>query len=341
MDLSTTYMGMELPNPLVASASPLSKEADNVKRMEDVGLAAVVLFSLFEEEIAHDSLLLDHYLSHGTHSNPEALDYFPEHQTYNVGPDTYLDHIRRLKETVDIPIIGSLNGTTPGGWVEHARQIEAAGADALELNVYYIPTDILESGQEVEDRYLDILTLIKQTIDIPVAVKLSPFFSAPAHFASQLEMGGADALVLFNRFYQPDIDLANLEVYPHVLLSTPQAMRLPLRWIAILSGQLRLDLAASSGIHTAQDALKMLMAGADVTMMTSALLNNGIDAAAEVLQGMEAWMEEFEYESVQQLKGSMNHRHCPDPTAFERANYIKALSTYMREAAKNKNGPGF
>ena len=329
MDLSTTYMGMELPNPIVASASPLSREVSTVREMEDAGVAAVVLFSLFEEEIRHEEFALDHYLESGTHSFAEALDYFPEHEKYNVGPDSYLEHIRQLKQAVNIPVIGSLNGMTSGGWIEYARQIEEAGANALELNIYYVPTEPTVSAQEVEDLYLDTLTAVKQTIDIPVAVKLSPFFSSMASMTQRLDQAGADALVLFNRFYQPDIDLEELEVYPHVLLSTPQAMRLPLRWVAILYGKLQADLAGSSGIHTREDVLKMLMVGADVTMMTSALLQNGIAHTQTVLEGIKEWMEEHEYESVKQMQGSMSHRHSADPTAFERANYIKALGTYM------------
>ena len=329
MDLSTTYMGMELPNPIVASASPLSREVSTVREMEDAGVAAVVLFSLFEEEIRHEEFALDHYLESGTHSFAEALDYFPEHEKYNVGPDSYLEHIRQLKQAVNIPVIGSLNGMTSGGWIEYARQIEEAGANALELNIYYVPTEPTVSAQEVEDLYLDTLTAVKQTIDIPVAVKLSPFFSSMASMTQRLDQAGADALVLFNRFYQPDINLEELEVYPHVLLSTPQAMRLPLRWVAILYGKLQADLAGSSGIHTREDVLKMLMVGADVTMMTSALLQNGIAHTRTVLEGIKEWMEEHEYESVKQMQGSMSHRHSADPTAFERANYIKALGTYM------------
>lgn len=330
MDLSTKYLGLELPNPLVASSSPLSRDVANVRKMEDAGLAAVVMFSLFEEEIQHEALELDHHLDFGSHSFAEALNYFPEHDEYDVGPDSYLEQVIALKKAVDIPVIASLNGTTTGGWIEYARLIEEAGADALELNVYYMPTNAEESGLDVEDRYLDILSMVKQSIEIPVAVKLSPFFSSLAHFARQLDQSGASALVLFNRFYQPDIDLENLEVYPHVLLSTPQAMRLPLRWIAVLHRQVFADLAASSGIHTAEDVLKTLMVGADVTMMTSALLKYGIDYARIVLRGVEEWLEEHDYESVEQMKGSMSHRNCADPAAFERANYMKALSIYNR-----------
>ena len=332
MDLSTTYMGMQLRNPLVASASPLSKSVDPVRQMEDAGISAVVMFSLFEEEITHSQLELDHHLEAGTHSFAEALEYFPEHEQYNVGPESYLDQVRKLKEAVDIPIIASLNGTTTSGWVDYAKQIEEAGANALELNVYYIPTDIEETSVEVEDRYVEILRLVVASVTIPVAVKLSPYFSAMANMARKLDQAGADALVLFNRFYQPDIDLENLEVTPNVLLSTPQAMRVPLRWTAILYGQVEADLAASGGIHTADDVIKMSMAGASITQMASALLQRGPDHARVVLQEMEQWLVEHEYESVQQMQGSMSQRNCADPTAFERANYIKALSTFASNA---------
>lgn len=332
MDLSTTYMGMQLRNPLVASASPLSKSVDPVRQMEDAGIAAVVMFSLFEEEIIHSQLSLDHHLEAGTHSFAEALNYFPEHEQYNVGPETYLEQVRKLKEAVDIPIVASLNGSTAGGWTEYARQIEQAGADALELNVYYIPTDTEETAGEVEERYIEILSTVKESVTIPVGVKLSPYFSALANMARKLDQAGADGLVLFNRFYQPDIDLENLEVYPHVLLSTPQAMRLPLRWIAILYGQIEADLAGNSGIHSAEDVLKMLMAGASVTMMASALLQHGPQHAKTVLDQMGQWLEEHEYESVKQMQGSMSQRNCADPAAFERANYIKALSTFASNA---------
>ena len=328
MDLSTTYMGMKLRNPLVVSASPLSRDVANVKQMEDAGAAAVVMFSLFEEEIRHEALELDHYLSYGTHSFSEALDYFPEYEQYNIGPESYLEQIGKLKEAVEIPIIASLNGTTMEGWVKYAKKIEEAGADALELNVYLISTETGVSGVEIEQLHLDILGEVKKHVNLPVAVKLSPFFSSMAHMAKQLDWAGANALVLFNRFYQPDIDLENLEVTPNVLLSTPQALRLPLRWIAILHGQIRGDLAASGGIHSAADVLKMLMVGANVTMLASVLLQRGIDQMREVLQGIQQWMEEHEYESVKQMQGSMSHSSCANPTAFERANYIKALHTF-------------
>jgi dihydroorotate dehydrogenase (fumarate) len=322
-------MGLHLKNPLVASASPLSRQVDRVREMEDAGIAAVVLFSLFEEEIRHESLQLHHYLETGTRSFAEALDYFPDHADYDVGPDAYLEHLRRVKEAVEIPVIGSLNGASMGGWIEYASKIEEAGADALELNIYYIPTEITTTGQDVEQLYLDILREVKRHVNIPVAVKLSPYFSAMAHMAQQLDWSGADALVLFNRFYQPDIDLETLRVFPHVLLSTPQDLRLPLRWIAILHGQISADLAATSGIHTCEDVLKVLMAGAKVAMMASVLLRNGPGHARQLLHQIRGWMEEHEYESMRQLQGSMSQRHCANPTAFERANYLKALSTYI------------
>ncbi len=329
MDLSTDYMGLHLKNPLVASASPLSRQVDRVRELEDAGIGAVVMFSLFEEEIRHESLQLHHYLETGTQSYAEALDYFPDHEDYDVGPDAYLEHLRQLKAAVDIPIIGSLNGTSIGGWIEYAGKIEEAGADALELNIYYIPTEITTTSQDVEQLYLDILREVKRHVNIPVAVKLSPYFSAMAHMAQQLDWNGADALVLFNRFYQPDIDLEALRVFPHVLLSTPQALRLPLRWVAILYGQVSADLAATSGIHSHEDVLKVLMAGAKVAMMASALLKNGPGYTLHLLDQIVGWMEEHEYESVRQLQGSMSQRHCANPTAFERANYLKALSTYI------------
>lgn len=328
MDLTTTYMGMKLRNPLVVSACPLSRDVAKVKELEDAGAGAVVMFSLFEEEIRHESLELDHYLSYGTNSFSEALDYFPEHEEYAVGPGKYLEQIRKLKEAVDIPIIASVNGTTMGGWAEYGKQIEQAGADALELNVYHISTDVGVSGLEIEQLHLDILAEVKKHVSVPVAIKLSPFFSSMASMARQLAAGGADALVLFNRFYQPDIDLNKLEVYPNVLLSTPQALRLPLRWIAILHGQVQTGLAASGGIHSHEDVLKMLLAGADVTMLASALLMRGPGHLRGVLAGMEAWLAEHEYESVEQLRGSMSHRSYANPGAFERANYIKALATF-------------
>jgi len=328
MDLTTTYMGMTLKNPLVASASPLSREVSNVRAMEDAGIAGVVMYSLFEEQISHETAEVDHYLSYGTESFAEALDYFPEPEIYHRGPDEYLEHIRRLKDAVDIPVIASLNGTSSGGWTRYAQLMEEAGADALELNVYHIPTDPTVGGAQVEQMYLDVLADVKSQVSIPVAIKLSPYFSAMAAMARQLDLAGADALVLFNRFYQPDFDLEKLDVVSNVILSTPMAARLPLRWIAILHGRISADLAATSGVHNAEDVLKMLMAGASVTMMCSALLRNGIGHAWRVLEDLSAWMHEREYISVGQLQGSMSQKSCGDPSAFERANYMRALNTF-------------
>lgn len=299
-----------------------------MKRLEDAGTAAIVMYSLFEEQIAHEAAELDHYLNYGKESFAEALTYFPEAQAYNVGPDEYVELVRKAKESLSIPVIGSLNGISTGGWIGYAKKIADAGADALELNVYYIPTDPDVTSTDVEDRYLEVLNSVNHTVGIPVSMKLSPFFSSMAHTAKRLENSGAAGLVLFNRFYQPDIDLEALEVRPNVLLSTSHAMRIPLRWIAILYGRVKLSLAASSGIHTAQDIIKMVMAGADVTMMCSALLKNGPGYIAQVLADLNQWMLEHEYISVQQMKGSMSQKSVADPAAFERANYVKALHSY-------------
>ncbi len=328
MDLSTNYLGLHLKNPIVPSASPLSRSLDTMKRMEDAGAGAIVMYSLFEEQIAHESAELNHYLSYGTESFAESLTYFPESQEYNLGPDEYIELLHSAKEKLSIPIIGSLNGISSGGWVDYAKKIEQAGADALELNVYYIPTDPELTGQEVEDRYLEVLHAVKQGVRIPVSMKLSPFFSSMAHMAHRLDVAGANGLVLFNRFYQPDIELETLEVVPGVVLSTPMAMRLPLRWIAILHGKVKASLAATSGIHTSTDVIKMLMAGADVTMMCSALLKHGPGHITTVLSEVRQWMLEHEYVSLQQMKGSMSQKSVADPAAFERANYMKALNQY-------------
>ncbi|HUN64995.1 MAG TPA: dihydroorotate dehydrogenase-like protein [Bacteroidota bacterium] len=328
MDLSTTYLGLELKNPIVPSAGPLSRSLDSMKRLEEAGASAIVMYSLFEEQIAHETAEMYHYLSYGTESFAEALTYFPELQQYNLGPEEYVEFINRAKSALKIPVIGSLNGISVGGWIKYAKKIQEAGADALELNIYYIPTDPELRGIDVEDRYLEVLYAVKETVTIPVAVKLSPFFSSMAHMARRLDRAGANGLVLFNRFYQPDIALESLEVTPNVILSTPHALRLPMRWIAILSGNVKANLAATGGIHTAEDVLKMLMVGADVTMMCSSLLKNGPGHLASVLADLERWMNDHEYISVQQLKGSMSQRSIADPSAFERANYMKALHSY-------------
>ncbi|HEY9430479.1 MAG TPA: dihydroorotate dehydrogenase-like protein [Blastocatellia bacterium] len=328
MDLTTTYLGMKLRTPLVPSASPLSDEIDNIKRMEDAGASAVVLSSLFEEQLLLDRYELHHHLTHGAESFAEALTYTPEPDDIRLGAEDYLERIRKAKEAVAIPIIASLNGISIGGWTDYANLIQEAGADALELNIYYIPTDPTLTGAEVEQTYLDILTIVKSLVTIPVAVKLSPFFSNLANMARRLDEAGADALVLFNRFYQPDIDLDNLVVRPNVILSTPHALRLPLRWIAILYGRVRADLAATSGIHTAQDVIKMLMAGANITMLCSTLLRHGIDHISLIEQRLRQWMEEREYESVEQMRGSMSQVHCANPAEFERAQYVRALQSF-------------
>ena len=328
MNLTTTYLGLQLKNPIVASSSPLSRTLDGMKQLEDAGVSAIVMYSLFEEQIAHESSEIEHYLSFGTQSYAEALTYFPEPADYNLGPDEYVELIHKAKQSLHIPIIGSLNGVSVGGWMNYAKKIEQAGADAIELNVYYIPTDPHMTSADVEDRYTEILHTVKQSVKIPVAMKLSPFFSSFSHLTQRLDNVGADGLVLFNRFYQPDIDLNELEVKPGVTLSTSFAMRIPMRWIAILYGRVKASLGATSGIHTANDAIKMLMVGADVTMMCSALLDKGPRQAAQVLKDMEVWMREHEYVSVQQLKGSMSQKSVADPAAFERANYMKALNRY-------------
>lgn len=326
-DLTTSYLGMELRTPLVPSASPLSQEVSSIRRMEDAGAAAVVLYSLFEEQLRQESLELNYHLSAGTESFAESLSYFPRASEYRLGPEGYLEHIRRAKEAVGIPIIASLNGATAGGWAEYAKEIQEAGADALECNIYSIPTDPEVSSAKVEQTYIDIVNRVKKAVAIPVAVKISPFFSNLANMAKRLDQAGADGLVLFNRFYQPDIDLEELEIRPNVLLSTPQALRLPLTWIGILYGRVQPSLAATSGVHNPQDAIKLLMVGANVTMICSALLRNGINHLRYLEQGIREWMERREYESVKQMQGSMSQLKCPDPAAFERAQYMRAVKS--------------
>jgi dihydroorotate dehydrogenase (fumarate) len=333
MDLTTTYLGLKLRTPLVVSASPLSEEIDNIRRMQDAGASAVVLYSIFEEQFMQDRLELHQRLEQGTESFPEALTYFPDAADYRLGPEEYLGHISLAKQATRMPVIASLNGSSTGGWSDYARQIEGAGADALELNIYYIPTDPMLSGAEVELTYLEILQAVKDVVNIPVAVKLSPFFSSFANLARRLDVAGADGLVLFNRFYQPDIDLETLEIKPNILLSTPMAMRLPLRWIAILYGRLETSLAATSGIHRGTDVLKMLLAGADVTMLCSALMRHGIRHIETIEKDLVALMEKHEYESVNQLKGSLSQRNCAAPGEFERAQYLRAICSYKPASA--------
>jgi dihydroorotate dehydrogenase (fumarate) len=342
MDLTTTYLGLTLRSPLVVgAAAPLSEDLDILKRLEDSGAAAIVMHSVFEEQIRRDTLELHHHFEYGTHSFAEAITYFPEPEIFHVGAKQYLEQIRQAKETLNIPIIGSLNGSSIGGWVEYARNIEQAGADALELNIYWIPTDPDLSGAEVEVQYLEILKQVKSQVKIPVAVKLSPFFSNMANMAKRLSQAGADALVLFNHFYQPDIDIETLEIRPHLLLSTPQALRLPMHWIGILYGRISTDLAATSGIHDAQDVVRLVMAGATVTMIVSALLRHGVNHLRTIERDLEGWLTEHEYESIAQLRGIMSQQNCPDPSEFERVQYMKTLQTYyppwsmVEESAKD------
>jgi dihydroorotate dehydrogenase (fumarate) len=328
MDLTTTYLGLELKHPIVASAGPLSTTLDGIRRLEEGGASAVVLFSLFEEQIRHENESFDCLYEQGMERFPESLSYFPEVQNYHVGPEGYLDLVRSATAATDIPIIGSMNGVTDDGWTEYAREIEAAGASALELNIYYIPADIAISGREVEERYVRIVRRVKGAVGIPVAVKLSPFFSSMGETARHLVEAGADGLVLFNRFYQPDFDLEALEVVPNLELSTASEIRLPLLWIAILHGRLDVSLAATSGVHRAEEVIKYLMAGADVSMTTSALLRHGPTHIRTLVDDTSAWMEKRGYESVRQIKGSMSQRKVEDPSAFERANYIKVLESF-------------
>ncbi|MFS8086441.1 MAG: dihydroorotate dehydrogenase-like protein [Acidobacteriota bacterium] len=329
MSLTTNYLGLVLKNPIVASSSPLSHSIDSIRRLEDAGCSAVVMYSLFEEQITFDSFYVDHYLRNNTNSFAESVSYFPEMDSYNAWPDEYLNLIRRAKESVGIPIIGSLNGVSTGGWTNYASLIEDAGADALELNIYYLPTSVELTGQEVENIYVDMLRQVKRAVTIPIAMKLSPFFSSTANMAKRLTDEGANGLVFFNRFYQPDLDLEKLTVEPRLVLSNSDELRLPLRWVAILYGRLLADLAITTGVHTSEDVLKGLMAGAKVTMMASELLRNGLRRVKEILGEIESWMSEHEYASVAQMIGSMSQQHVVEPAAFERANYMKMLASYQ------------
>jgi dihydroorotate dehydrogenase (fumarate) len=328
VDLSTKYLGLGLKNPLVASASPLSEKVETVQKLEANGISAVVVYSLFEEQIIHESLELDHYLSRGVESFPEALTYLPDLGRYSVGADAYLEHIKLLKQSVNIPVIGSLNGVSPGGWTEYAQKIEQAGADALELNIYYLPTEIDITSEELEDNYVALVAEIRSQLRIPIAVKLSPFFTALPNLAQRLVDAGANGLVLFNRFYQPDFDIERLEVAPNLELSNSQELRLPLRWISLLYGRISADFALSSGIHTHVDLLKAIMGGASVGMTTSALLKNGVEYAAHLLSNFEIWMEEREYTSVQQMQGSLSAKGLGTSYGLERSNYMKELSSF-------------
>ncbi len=328
MDLSTNYLGLKLNSPIIPSAGPLSEKISNIREMEDAGAGAVVLYSLFEEQIEHEQIELDYHTSVHAESYAEATSYFPEPFEFKTGPDEYLEHIRKAKEAVNIPVIASLNGKSLGGWTEYAKLIEQAGADALELNIYLLSTDTERSANLVEQMYIDIVKSVRSSVQIPIAVKMHPFFTSTSYMANQFAKAGANGLVLFNRFYQPDINLEKLEVEPNVLLSTPIEMRLPLRWIAILYGKVQADLAATSGVYTAEDVIKLTMAGAKATQMLAALLKFGIGHIADVLSGIKIWMEEHEYESLSMMRGSMSYMNVDNPSKFERANYMKVLHSY-------------
>jgi len=331
VDLTTTYLGLKLKNPLVASPSPLSEKVENIKRLEEAGISAVVMYSLFEEQITHESLELDYFLNQGTETFAESLTYFPDIGKYTLAPDKYVERLEKTRKAVSIPVIGSLNGVSTGGWIKYARKIQEAGADALELNLYYLPVDVDMSSSLIEDTYLRLVEDVKSAIKLPLAVKLAPFFTALPNFANRLVSAGADGIVLFNRFYQPDMDLENLEVVPNLVLSNSDELRLPLRWIAILYGKVKADLALTTGVHTAEDVLKAMMAGANVAMTTSAILKNGLKVVPAILKGMEEWMVAHEYESVKQMHGSMSQGSVTDPAAFERANYMKVLNSFNPE----------
>jgi len=327
-DLTTRYLGMALKNPLIASASPLSERVETVRKLEQAGIGAVVMYSLFEEQVIHESLELDHYLNYGTETYAEALTYLPDTGRYSIGPEKYIDQVKRLKDAVKIPVIGSLNGVSSGGWIQYAKRIEEAGADALELNIYYLPFDPGITSAGLEDNFVQLVKDVRREIKIPLAVKVSPFLTGVANVLKQFADAGANGLVLFNRFYQPDLDLENMEVVPNLVLSTPSELRMPLRWVALLYGQIKTDFAVTSGVHTSEDVLKCMMAGASAAMMASELLKNGIGRIPEILAGMQSWMEEHEYESVSQMKGCMSAQSIRQPAALRRSNYIKVLNSF-------------
>ena len=328
MDITTSYLGFKLRSPIVPSAGPLSEDVSKIKEMEDAGAGAVVLHSLFEEQLEHDELELDYHTHTASESYAEATSFFPEPFEYKLGPEEYLEHIRKAKEAVDIPVIASLNGKSLGGWIDYSKKIEEAGADALELNIFQMAWDINKPSEEIEKKYIHIVRRVRSEIKIPIAVKMHPFFSSIAYTANELSKAGANGLVLFNRFYQPDINLETLEVEPNLILSTPMAMRLPLRWIAVLHGRVSADLAATRGIYTEEDVIKMIIAGANVTQVLSCLLKFGVGHIADIIANMVKWMEEKEYESVEQMRGSMSYLNVDDPSKFERANYMKILHSY-------------
>jgi dihydroorotate dehydrogenase (fumarate) len=331
MDLTTVYLGMALPNPLMPGASPLVDDLDTVRRLEDAGAAAIVMHSLFQEQIVDDEVRRHVHLAAFEQSSAEALSYFPGAAEFELGPAEYLEQIARLKMAVRVPVVASLNGTTPESWIEYARLIEQAGADALEVNCYFLATDPMENGEDVERRTVRVVEAVRNAVKIPVAVKLSPFYSAFANLARSLDEAGADGIVLFNRFYQPDIDIENLEIQPSLHLSDSSELLLRLRWLAILSGRVTASLVVSGGVHTATDAVKAVMAGADAIQMVSAILRHGPEYLKIVRDGMKRWLEEHEYESIADARGSMSHKHCPDPAALERANYMRILQSWRRD----------
>ncbi|HEX7621521.1 MAG TPA: dihydroorotate dehydrogenase-like protein [Anaerolineales bacterium] len=328
VDLSMTYLGLKLKNPLVASASPLSEKVETAKELEAAGIAAIVMYSLFEEQIIHESLELDHFLFYGTEISAEFDSFYPQSGKYTLKADAYIEKLKKIKQSVNIPVIGSLNGVSSGGWIKYAKKIEDAGADALELNLYFLPTNPAQTANQIEENYITLVHDVRNSIKIPLAVKLSPFFSAIPNIARRLVEAGANGLVLFNRFYQPDLDLETMEVVPNLILSTSNELRLPLRWIAILYGQINADLALTTGIHTAEDVIKTIMAGASVAMIASELLAQGIGRVPVILTDLEKWMIQHEYDSIQQMKGSLSQNSVSEPAAFERANYMKVLNSF-------------
>jgi dihydroorotate dehydrogenase (fumarate) len=328
MNLSSNYLGLHLKHPFMPGASPLVDNLDVVKRLEDAGASAIVMHSLFEEQISSERLASIYHMEMYAESYAEALSYFPKASDFEMGPEHYLEHIRRIKETVAVPVIASLNGSTPGGWTRYAREMQQAGADALELNVYHLATDPMESGEEVEKRLLEVCRIVRQAVTIPVAVKLSPFFSALPNLACKLDDVGINGLVLFNRFYQPDIDLETLQIVPQLHFSTSAELLMRLRWTAILSGRIQADIAVSGGVHTHLDAIKAVMAGAHSVQVVAALLTHGPDFLRTLVSSVAQWMHEHEYDSLRQMQGSMNLLRTPDPAAFERANYMRILQSW-------------
>jgi dihydroorotate dehydrogenase (fumarate) len=328
MNLTTRYLGLTLKNPLIAGAGPLNAELDNIRHLEDLGAGAVVMPSIFEEQIEHEAELLENLIEVGTNSYAEALTYFPPMPSYRIGSYQYVEAVHRAANAVDIPVIASLNGITDHGWIDYARQIEQAGASALELNIYFIPSGIDIAGREVEQRYVDVLKAVKRAVKLPVAVKIGPYFSSIGHMALQLDQAGANGLVLFNRFYQPDIDLARLALISNLELSRTSEIRLPLLWISILAGRLKASLAASTGVESVDEVVKYLLAGADVVMTTSALLRHGIEHMRVLTNDLTEWLKARDLESPDVIRGRLSHKNIVDPTTFERANYIKTLQSY-------------